>query len=46
MGMNQERDQLKRAYPSKRWGEEVDDMKDDQVTAIYTRLMRQGKLKK
>ncbi len=42
---NQEREELKKAYPnSKRWQLKVDNMRPDEVTAIYIRLRSQGKL--
>jgi len=43
---NQERDQLKKANPSKKWAEEVDKMRPDEVATIYSRLQAQGKAKK
>lgn len=45
MATNNERNELKRAYPSKRWADKVDKMKDDQVLAMYRRLQNQGKIK-
>lgn len=44
MGNNQDRDQLKRAYPSKKWADKVDKMSDSQVVAVILRLRQQGKL--
>ena len=44
MASNQEREALKKAYPSKRWAEKVDRMSEAQITAIYIRLRAQGKL--
>ena len=46
MGTNQEREELKKVYSSKKWAEKVDRMRPDQVTAIYIRLRSQGKLGK
>jgi hypothetical protein len=44
---NQEREELKKAYPnSKQWHEKVDKMPDDQVAAVYIRLRSQGRLGK
>lgn len=44
---NQEREELKKAYPgSEKWAEKVDKMRPEQVTAIYIRLRAQGKLGK
>jgi hypothetical protein len=44
---NQEREELKKAYPhSKQWHEKVDKMRPDQVTAVYIRLRSRGKLGK
>lgn len=40
----QQREELKKAYPSQRWAEKVDKMSAQQVTAIYIRLRAQGKL--
>lgn len=45
MATNNERNELKKAYPSKKWAEKVDKMKDDQVVAIYARLRQQGVIK-
>lgn len=44
MAGNQEREQLKKVYPSKTWARKVDKMTDDQVVAIYLRLKSQNKL--
>jgi hypothetical protein len=44
MSMHMERDQLKKAYPSRKWADKVDDMSSEQVVAIYIRLKSQGKL--
>lgn len=42
---NQEREELKKAYPgNRRWAEKVDKMIPAQVTAIYIRLRSEGKL--
>lgn len=43
---NQEREELKKAYPNPRWKEKVDKMSPEQVTAIYIRLRRERKLGK
>lgn len=44
MGNNQDREQLKRAYPNKKWADKVDKMSDSQVVAVVLRLRQQGKL--
>lgn len=41
-----EREQLKRAYPSKSWKEKVDAMSTQQAIAVYIRLRSNGKLGK
>lgn len=47
MGKNQEREELKKAYPnSEQWHDKVNKMSDDQVTAIYIRLRNERKLGK
>lgn len=43
---NKEREELKKAYPNKKWKEKVDKMTPEQVTAIYIRLRSQRKLGK
>lgn len=45
MNINQMRDALKRAYPSKQWAEKVTKMRDDQIQAIYLRFKREGKIR-
>jgi hypothetical protein len=45
MAANKERDELKRAYPSKQWAEKVDKMSAEQVIAVYMRLRAQGKIR-
>lgn len=45
MGGNAEREALKKAYPSKKWAQQVDKMTESQVVAIYMRLRAQSKLK-
>jgi hypothetical protein len=42
--VNQTREAVKAAYPSKKWSVKVDKMDDDQVAAIYLRLKAQGKV--
>jgi len=44
MGGNVEREQLKKVYPSKTWAKKVDNMSDQQITAIYIRLQSERKL--
>jgi len=44
MASNQERELLKKAYPSKKWAEKVNKMSDSQVAAVYLRLKSQGKV--
>lgn len=44
MTTTQERELLKRAYPSKKWAEKVDKMADSQVIAVLMRLKAQGKI--
>lgn len=46
MGIEQEREELKKAYPSDSWASKVDKMSPTQVSAIYIRLKSQGKLGK
>lgn len=41
---NSQREELKRAYPNKKWAEKVDKMPEDQVVAVYMRLRQQGKI--
>ena len=36
---------VKRAYPGKAWEKKVSKMPDSQVSAIYQRLLNNGKLK-
>lgn len=43
MAVNQ-REELKKLYPSKKWAERVDNMPESQVAAIYLRLKNQGKI--
>jgi hypothetical protein len=40
-----QRELVKQAYPSKKWGLKVDKMSDVQVFAILTRLRNQGKIR-
>ena len=42
--IEQKREALKGAYPSVKWRERVDKMKDDEVIAIFLRLKQQNKL--
>jgi hypothetical protein len=44
MDDNQTREAVKKAYPSRQWKDKVDNMRPDQVTAIYIRLQAQRKL--
>lgn len=44
MASKQERENLKKAYPSKEWARKVDKMSNSQVAAIYLRLKSQGKV--
>lgn len=44
MAGNQERELLKKAYPSKKWAEKVDKMSDSQVVAVFMRLKAQRKV--
>jgi hypothetical protein len=47
MGENQEREELKKAYPnSEKWHARVDKMSPVQVAAIYIRFKNEGKLGK
>lgn len=43
MAVNQ-KEELKKVYPSKKWAERVDKMSEAQVAAVYLRLKRQGKV--
>lgn len=45
VGHNITREALKKAYPSKKWAEKVNEMTDAQVVAVYFRLHREGKVK-
>lgn len=44
MNTDQKRDAVRGAYSGDKWKKKVDDMSDDQVTAIYIRLKAQGKV--
>lgn len=44
MKVEQKRKAVRQAYPSDKWKKKVDEMTDDQVTAIYIRLKGQGKV--
>lgn len=45
MGSNQERQELLKLYPtSDSWKDKVSKMSDRQVTAIYLRFKKEGKL--
>lgn len=39
-----DRERLKKAYPSKKWAEKVDKMSEAQVSAVLLRLKSQGKI--
>lgn len=39
-----EREELKKVYPNKKWAERVDKMSESQVAAVYLRLKSQGKV--
>jgi len=39
-----QREELKKAYPNKKWAERVDKMSESQVAAVYLRLKNQGKV--
>ena len=41
-----EREQLKKAYPSKTWEDKVNKMSTQQAIAVYIRLRSNGKLGK
>lgn len=43
MAVNQ-REELKKIYPSKKWAEKVDKMSESQVAAVYLRLKQQSKV--
>jgi hypothetical protein len=45
MTTHQERELVKRAYPSKTWAAKVDKMSDAQLIAVLMRLKLQGKIK-
>jgi hypothetical protein len=38
------KEQLKKAYPSKKWAEKVDRMSEGQTVAVYLRLKSQAKI--
>jgi hypothetical protein len=42
--VNQKRDAIREAYSNNKWKQKVDEMPNDQVTAIYMRLKSQGKV--
>jgi hypothetical protein len=44
MNTNQKREAVKGAYSGDKWKQKVDNMSDDQITAIYIRLKAQGKV--
>lgn len=46
MKIEKKREALKGAYPGsgERWHKRVDEMSDDQVTAMYLRLKEQGRI--
>jgi len=44
MVTHQERENVKRAYPSKRWADKVDKMSESQIAAVTLRLRRIGKV--
>lgn len=46
MKVEKKREALKGAYPNagQKWHEKIDNMTDDQVTAMYLRLKNQGKV--
>lgn len=44
MVSNQERELLKKMYPSKDWARKVDKMSSSQVAAIFMRLRAQNKI--
>lgn len=41
---SKEREALKAAYPGRQWLQKVAKMSDAQVTAVYLRLKKQGKV--
>jgi len=43
MAVNQ-REELKKAYPGKKWAEKVKKMSESQVAAVYLRLKQQNKV--
>lgn len=44
-GISEKKELIKRAYPhSKTWSSKVDKMPEGQVTAIFFRLKREGKI--
>jgi len=42
----QMRDKVRKAYPGKHWREKVDAMSDEQVAAVYLRLLNSTNLKR
>lgn len=44
MASNQDRETLKKAYPSRKWAQKVDKMSDSQVVAVLMRLRAQNKI--
>lgn len=45
MGVEQMRSAIVKAYPGKKWADKVKKMSDNQVIAIYNRLLQSGKLR-
>lgn len=43
MSVQQMRDALKKVYPGPRWSAKVDKMSDNQVIAVYNRLLNNKK---
>lgn len=44
-GVGQMRTEISKVYPGYRWPARVKDMKDNQVKAIWHRMVRDGQLK-
>lgn len=44
MDENQQREAIKTVYSSQSWRDKVDAMSPEQITAVYLRFVREGKL--
>ena len=44
MNVYQMRDLVEQAYPGQEWKKKVEKMTDEQIVALYLKLLRQGKI--